>query len=96
MGADVVIAVELSRPSAETRPPRNLLHIMLYSLALVQRPQIALALQDADVAVRPDLNGFGVIELERLSDMIRVGREAAAEAIPAIRAAIARVAAGEG
>ncbi|MDB4896844.1 MAG: putative lipoprotein [Firmicutes bacterium] len=90
MGADVVIAVELSRPRAETRPPRNLLHIMLYSLAVVQRPQIALALRDADVAIRPELNAFGVIELERLSEMIRIGREAAVAVMSAIRTAIAQ------
>jgi NTE family protein len=89
MGADVVIGVELNRPRRETKAPRNLLHIMLYSLALVQRPQIALSLQHADVAIRPDLNDFGVIELERVNDMVRMGREAAEEAMPAIRAAIA-------
>jgi NTE family protein len=89
MGADVVIAVELNRPRRETKAPRNLLHIMLYSLALVQRPQIALSLQHADIAIRPDLNDFGVIELERVNDMVRMGREAAEEAMPAILAAIA-------
>jgi NTE family protein len=89
MGADVVIGVELNRQRKETKAPRNLLHIMLYSLALVQRPQIALSLQHADVAIRPDLNDFGVIELERVNDMVRMGREAAEEAMPAIRAAIA-------
>lgn len=93
MGADLVIGVELSRPRAETKPPRNLLHIMLYSLAVVQRPQIALALKEADIAIRPDLSNFGVIELERVADMVRVGREAAEEAIPAIRDAMERLSA---
>jgi NTE family protein len=96
MGADVVIAVELNRPRDDMKPPRNLLHIMLYSLALVQRPQIALALQDADVAIRPDLNSFGVIELERVSELIQAGREAAEEAIPTVREALERVAAALG
>lgn len=91
MGADVVIAVELNRPSSEVKPPRNLLHIMLYSLALVQRPQILSALKDADVVIQPDLSEFGVIELERVSAMVRAGREAAEEALPSIRAALERL-----
>lgn len=90
MGADVVIAVDLNRPSEEQRPPKNLLHIMLYSLALVQRPQILQHLQEADVVIQPDLNAYGVIELERVQDMVEVGREAAAAVIPDIREAIAR------
>jgi NTE family protein len=94
MGADLVIAVELSRPrDGEVKPLRNLLHIMLYSLALVQRPQVNLALNDADVVVQPDLNDFGVIELDRVSDLIRAGRAAAEATMPAIMAAWERVAA---
>lgn len=91
MGADVVVAVDLNRPSEEQRPPRNLLHIMLYSLALVQRPQILKQLQEADVVIQPDLSAYGVIELERVQDMVEIGREAVRAAIPQIRAAIARV-----
>ncbi len=92
MGADFVIAVELSRPGAENKVPRNLLHIMLYSLAIVQRPQINLALQEADVVVQPDLSSFSVVELERVADIIRTGREAAEEAIPRIKEALAQYA----
>lgn len=88
MGADFVIAVELGRPGAETKAPRNLLHIMLYSLALVQRPQINLALQEADVVIQPDLSEFSVIELDRVSDMVRIGREAAEEMVPRIKEAL--------
>jgi len=94
MGADVVIAVELNRPRSEIRPPRNLLHIMLYSLAVLQRPQIAASLSRADVCIQPDLNDFSVVELERLHGMIEVGRKATVEVLPQIRAALERVAEG--
>jgi NTE family protein len=93
MGADLAIGVDLNRPGSTRRPLRNLLHIMLYSLALVQRPQVERALQEADVVVQPDLSAFGVIELERVHDMIQAGREAAEAAMPAIRAAMVRIAA---
>lgn len=88
MGAEFVIAVELSQPRGEAKAPRNLLHIMLYSLALVQRPQVTHALKGADVVVQPDLSDFGVIELERVSDMVEAGRVAAEQTIPAIRAGL--------
>lgn len=96
MGADVVIGVDLNKPSDDQKPPRNLLHIMLYSLAVVQRPQIVQLLREADVAVQPDLNEFSVIELERVQDMVQVGRQATEAAIPAIKDAIASAAACRG
>lgn len=91
MGADMVIGVELNRPRDQAKPPRNLLHIMLYSLALVQRPHIERALNEADVVMRPDLNDFSVMELERVQEMVKTGREATAEMIPAIQARLAAI-----
>lgn len=91
MGADMVIGVELNRPRTQTMPPRNLLHIMLYSLALVQRPHIEKALREADVAIRPDLNDFSVMELERVQEMVKTGREATAELVPAILQRLAAI-----
>jgi NTE family protein len=93
MGADVVVGVELNKHNGQGKPPRNLLHIMLQSLALVQRPQVEASLREADVAIQPELSSFSSIELERVDDMVRAGREAAEEAIPAIRSAMDRVAA---
>lgn len=92
MGADLVIGVDLNRPQGPVKPPRNLLHIMLYSLALVQRPQVEAALAEADLVILPDLNRFGVIELERVSELVRAGREAAEAAIPALRVAMEHIA----
>lgn len=91
MGADMVIGVELNRSRPQVKPPRNLLHIMLYSLALVQRPHIEKALEEADAAVRPDLNDFSVMELERVQEMVKTGREAATEMIPTIKQRLAAI-----
>lgn len=88
MGADLVIGVELNLQRKTLEPPRNLLHIILYSLALVQRPQIEISLKEADLVVQPDLSDFGVIELDRAADMIQVGREAAEASLPTILAAV--------
>lgn len=88
MGADVVIAVELNRPRPGQRPPRNLLQVMLYSLTVLQRPQIASCLAMADVCIQPDLNDFGIVELERSLDMIAAGRQATEAVLPQIKAAL--------
>jgi len=93
MGADLVIGVELNRPGPTGKPLRNLLHIMLQSLALVQRPQVEKSLREADVTIQPPLHDFSVMELERVEDMVRAGREAAEAAIPEILATLDRVAA---
>lgn len=89
MGADYVIAVDLNKPRAEARPPRNLLHIMLYSLAIVQKPQIDQCLACADVVVQPDLNDFSVLELERVREMVQAGRQAALKVVDRIKADLA-------
>lgn len=92
MGADLVLGVELNRGRPQSKPPRNLLHIMLYSLALVQRPHIEKALDEADVAIRPDLNDFSVMELERVQEIVAAGREATEAVIPMIRGQLAALA----
>jgi len=88
MGADVVIAVELNQPGRQGKPAKNLLDIMLYSLALVQRSHIDQALSDADVIIQPQLSEFGVIELDRVGEMIQIGRDATILALPEIQAAL--------
>lgn len=88
MGADLVIGVELNRHGTKGRSPRNLLHIMLQSLALVQRPQVEQALRDADVVIQPDLSDFSAMELERVADMIKAGRDAAEAVLPAVYSAM--------
>jgi NTE family protein len=93
MGAHMAIGVDLSRPGANGKPPRNLLHIMLQSLALVQRPQVEQSLREADVSIQPELSEFSVMELERVEDLVRAGRVAAEAAIADIRTALERVAA---
>lgn len=91
MGADYVIAVDLNRPRARQRPPRNLFHILLYTLTFLQRPQIEASLLRADVAIRPDLNDFSVVELERVGEMVDAGRRAAFAEIPRIREDLQRL-----
>lgn len=88
MGADLVIAVELGKHRATLTNPRNLIHIMMYSLALIERPHIEQSLAAADLIIQPNLADFGLVELERVSDMVRVGRESAEAVIGQVQQAI--------
>jgi len=89
MGADLVIGVELSQEPVAAQRPRNLLHIMMSSLALVQRPLIREAAAAADVLIRPDLREFNPIELDHVGDIVARGRQAAEQMIPAIKERLA-------
>jgi Patatin-like phospholipase. len=91
MGADLVIGVELSQGRSPAQPPRNLIHIMLESLALVQQPLIRESAADADVLIRPDLQEFSVFELDRVGELVARGRAAAEAVIPRIRARLAEL-----
>jgi NTE family protein len=96
MGADLVIGVELGRSASErSEAPRNLIHIVLGALSLVQRPLVASTLAEGDVVIQPDLGSFSIWELERAKEMIALGRQAAEEVIPQILALIARHGQGE-
>ncbi|HLO04948.1 MAG TPA: patatin-like phospholipase family protein [Symbiobacteriaceae bacterium] len=95
MGADLVIGVELGRSAGEQVAPRNLIHIVLGALSLVQRPLVASTLAEGDVVIQPELGSFSIWELERAREMIAEGRRAAEEAIPEILALMARHGRGE-
>lgn len=91
MGADLVIGVELGRSAGErTAAPRNLIHIVLGALSLVQRPLVASTLAESDVVIQPELGSFSIWELERAREMIAEGRRATEAVIPQIQALIAR------
>lgn len=95
MGADLVVGVELGRSAGEQVSPRNLIHIVLGALSLVQRPLVASTLAESDVVIQPELGSFSIWELERAREMIAEGRRATEEAIPQILALMARHGRGE-
>lgn len=88
MGADLVVAVELGRQTRPQAPPRNVLDIIMYSLAIMAQDQIAQALAQADIAIRPNLENLGPVDLHRAHEFIEAGRLAAQEALPEVLAAL--------
>ena len=91
MGADIVVAVDVSGPLPR-RKPTTLLHIMVAVSALQPGGSERLA-QDADLVLSPTVDEYAFWELSRIAEFEEAGRVAAEQALPLLRALIATAAA---
>ena len=85
MGADIVIAVDISSP-----PDANLagdtLQILLQTFAIMGKSINSYELRDADVVVRPSLAGLKSADFSARQRAIESGRAAMLAALPVLRA----------
>jgi NTE family protein len=91
MGADVVLAVDVSGPLPRRRPT-TLLHIMVAVSTLQPGGSERLA-EDADLVLSPAVDEYAFWELSRIAEFEQAGRTAAEQALPVLRALIATAAA---
>jgi NTE family protein len=84
LGADVVIAVDVSAIAGETRP-RSFVEVFLRAVDLAAHAEVAQARRDADVLVSPAVGAVGFLEFDRKGDAMAAGYEAARAALPRIR-----------
>jgi NTE family protein len=88
MGAELVIAVDISSP-----PEGNLtggtLEILLQTFSIMGKSINTFELKDADVVVRPVLSGISSADFGARKRSIEAGRQAMLAALPQLRAAIA-------
>ena len=88
MGAELVIAVDISSP-----PEGNLaggtLEILMQTFSIMGKSINSLELKDADVVVRPVLLGVSSSDFSARKRSIEAGRQAMLLAMPQLRAAIA-------
>ena len=88
LGADIVIAVDISSP-----PDGNLaggtLDVLLQTFSIMGMSINTFELQDADVVVRSSLNGIASSDFSSRKRSIDAGRKAMIQAMPQLRAAIA-------
>jgi NTE family protein len=89
MGADVVIAVDVTALAAKARPPRNFVEVILRAVNIVVHGEVEQARRDADVLLTPDVGEVGFIDFDRKDEAIAAGAESARAALPQVRAAIA-------
>jgi NTE family protein len=87
MGAELVIAVDISSP-----PEGNLaggtLDILLQTFSIMGKSINTFELRDADVVVRPNLTGISSADFGSRKRSIDAGRQAMLQALPQLRAAM--------
>ncbi|MEU8663582.1 patatin-like phospholipase family protein [Actinoplanes philippinensis] len=84
MGADIVIAVDVSGPLPR-RPPTTVLHILVAVSTLQPGGRDALD-EQADLVLKPEVDAYAFWELTRIPEFEEAGREATEKALPVIRA----------
>jgi NTE family protein len=87
MGADVVIAVDISaRPS--TQPVSSTFDILMQTFTIMGQSLARYELKEADVVIRPQVGAVGSTEFQARHDAILEGEKAAQAALPKIREAL--------
>lgn len=85
MGADIVIAVDISSPP-EANAAQDTVQILLQTFSIMGKTINQYELKDADVVVRPSLTGLKSADFSARQRAIDAGRTAMRAALPALRA----------
>jgi NTE family protein len=86
MGADIVVAVDVSGPLPR-RPPKTMVQIMVAVSTL--QPGVADQLaRDADLVLTPEVDTYAFWELSRMSEFEQAGQAAAEESLPLVHALV--------
>ena len=88
MGADVIIAVDISQ-LPDGGPTGDALHMLLQTFSIMGRSINELELKEAEIVLHPKLTGVAGTDFTVRKKNIEAGREAALAALPAIRAKVA-------
>jgi NTE family protein len=88
MGADVVLAVDISNPP-EGAITSDVMKMLLQTFAIMGRSINQFELREADVVLRPALAGVGSADFTARRRAIIAGREAALKALPELRQRLA-------
>jgi len=83
LGADVVIAVDISA-SAERTPPGNTIETLLQSIDIMYSKLAAIQLLQADIVIRPKVGQIGSADFSKRHEAILEGEKAATEVLPNI------------
>ena len=87
MGAELVIAVDISSPP-EASSANGTLDILLQTFTIMGKSISTIELKDADILVRPNLTGISSADFGARKRSIEAGRQAMLLALPQLRAAI--------
>lgn len=88
MGADVVIAIDITSPPSP-QPKTDPFNMLMQTVSIMGRSINSLELKDADVVLRPDLHGVGSSDFSARRHAIAAGRAVATAALLKLKAAVA-------
>ncbi len=88
-GADLVIAVDVSRHPEEQRELGSTALLLTHAFVVMEHALSQEETQLADVVIRPDLAKVPATDLAARAEAIRAGEDAARAALPRIRSLIA-------
>lgn len=84
MGAQLVIGVDISSPP-EKDPPGDAFRMLMQTFSIMSRSINGFELRDADIVIRPRLDGVGSADFTARRRAIQAGREAAQAVLAQLR-----------
>lgn len=90
MGADVVIAVDISADAAGPTP-ESTIETILSSINIMYSQISRAQVSKADIVIKPQVAGIGAADFTKRHDAIIEGEKAALEALPKIKAVVQRL-----
>lgn len=90
LGADVVIAVDISA-STGGAPPETTIETLLQSINLMYARLAAVQVSKADVVIRPSVGHIGASDFTKRHEAVLEGERAALEALPRITVLLGRL-----
>ena len=88
LGDMFAIGVNLGYEKGMKRRPRNAIELIIQLSSFIAQQNAAASERLADFMIRPDVRGFGPLELNKASDIIHRGYTEALRIIPELKAAI--------
>ncbi|MDN3922805.1 patatin-like phospholipase family protein [Roseateles violae] len=84
MGAELIVAIDISSPPEE-KPGSDAIRMLLQTVSIMGRSINNFELREADIVLRPRLDGIGSADFTARRRSIQAGREAAQAALAQIR-----------
>lgn len=91
MGADIVIAVDVTSPLLEKEQIRTFVDVLDQSISLAMRRDVETNLKLADLVLRPDLEHFSALDYARIQEIEQLGVKEAEGKLDAIKALLSEV-----
>lgn len=88
MGADMVIGVDVGYKGECQKQPKGFMEVMALSMNIMNWEIARNKIYDADVLILPQVRKINAFSSEEAEECIRLGREAALEALPQIKQAV--------